>query len=109
MEGKEATCQIDEERANRETMDQDTIDREVLKDIWIKEGNDWNLEEVLEEPGNQKRIEIHSEAYKKRKLKLLGHVIRSENEDPMRQVALKQGSIKDKKVGTRMVGKPKLD
>ena len=57
----------------------------------------------------QKRIERYSDAYKKRKLELFGHVIRVDNEDPMRQVALKQGSITDKNVWKRGVGKPKLD
>ena len=93
-----------------EDVDQDESSREVLKDIWIKEGNDWELGEVLEEElGNHKQIEKYSDAYKNRKLKLLAHIIRADNEDPMRQVALKQGSIKDKNVGKRRVGKSKLD
>ena len=62
-----------------------------------------------EQNGNLKQIGKYREAYKKRKLKLLGHVIRADNADPMRQVALKQRSIKNKQVGERKVGKPKLD
>ena len=50
-----------------------------------------------------------SEAYLSRKMKLLGHVIRTGNEDPMRQVTFKEGCIKELKVGTMRVGKPKLD
>ena len=91
-------------------MEQDAISREAFKDIWIKMGNDWNLGDAVEENvGSQKQIERYSEAYKKKKLELLGHVITADNADPMRQVALKQGSIKDKKVVNRRMGKPKLD
>ena len=93
-----------------EELEQDAISREVLRDIRIKEGNDWDLGDTIEEQrGNQKQIERHSKAYRKIKPGLLGHVIRADNADPMRQVSLKQGSIKDKEVGTRKVGKPKLD
>ena len=42
-------------------------------------------------------------------MKLLGHVIRTGNDDPMRQVIFKEGCVKELKVGTRRVGKPKLD
>ena len=42
-------------------------------------------------------------------MKLLGRVIRAENEDPMRQVTFKEGCVKELKVGRRRVGKPKLD
>ena len=57
MGGKETACQLNGEGADRETMEQDAIDREVLKDIWNQEGNDWSLQGVLEEPRNRKQIE----------------------------------------------------
>ena len=44
-----------------------------------------------------------------RKLKLLGHVVRADNDDPMRQVTFKSGCVKELNVGKRRVGKPKLD
>ena len=46
----------------------------------------------------------------KRKLKLLRHVIRADdNEDPLRQVAFKAGSVKGARVEKRRTGKPKMD
>ena len=56
-----------------------------------------------------KAIERYSEAYQKRKLRLFGHVVRAEDEDPMRQVALEKSTIKNKAAVKRRVGKPKLD
>ena len=56
----------------------------------------------------ERRLKTYSETYISRKIKLLGHVIRAGNEDPMRQVTFKKGCIKELKVGTRRVGKPKL-
>ena len=75
-----------------------------------KKGNDWDLGDIMgEQKGNHKQIETYSEAYKKRKLKLLGHAIRADNADLMRQVAFMQGSVNDKQVGKRRVGEPRLD
>ena len=54
------------------------------------------------------QIERYSETYKKRQLKLLGHVITANNTDPMGQVALREGLIEEKKIG-KQVGKSKLD
>ena len=45
----------------------------------------------------------------KRKMSLLGHVIRAGSEDPMRQVTFKEGCVKELRAGMRRVGKPKLD
>ena len=49
MEGKSDTRQMKREEEYREAvdqevMDQDAISIEVLKDIWIKEGKNWDLE-----------------------------------------------------------------
>ena len=110
MEGKNDTSQRNGGKGDGEDMEQDAISREVLKDIWTKEENDWDLGEIAEgNVASQKQVEKYSDAYKKRKLKLLGHVIRADNEGPMRNVALKQGSVKDKNVGKRRVGTPRLD
>ena len=68
------------------------------------------VEDIMEdEAKNPKQIEKYSEAYRKKKLSLLGHVTRADNSDPMRQVAMESGKIKGRKVGKRRVGKPKLD
>ena len=48
-----------------------------------------------------------SETYKLRKLKLLGHVIRCGEEDPMRQVTFQQNSRRDLTFGQRRIGRPK--
>ena len=56
-----------------------------------------------------RRLKTYSETYLGRKMKLLGHVVRAGNDDPMRQVTFKEGCVKELKVGTRRVGKPKLD
>ena len=63
----------------------------------------------MEEPGGKNKQIEKRETYKQRKLKLLGHVIRADNPDPMSQVALRESSIKGKEVGKQRVGKPKLD
>ena len=54
-------------------------------------------------------IQRYSEVYQKRKLRLFGHVVRTSNEDPVRQVTLEKCTIKNKATVTRRVGKPKLD
>ena len=55
------TCQEEE-------LEQDAFGRQVLRDIWIKEGNNWDLYDTIEEQsGNLKQIERYSEAYRKRK------------------------------------------
>ena len=38
-------------------------------------------------------------------MSLLGHAIRADNTDPMRQVAMENDTIKARKVGKRRVGK----
>ena len=99
----EATRQLEE------TDEEENTTREVIKDIWIKEGNDWSSDEIWNEAAPRKTTEKFSMAYRKRKLELLGHVVRAENDDPMRQVTLKKGSIRNSAAGTRRVGKPKLE
>jgi hypothetical protein len=54
-----------------------------------------------------KNIEIFSKAYKKRRKSLMGHVIRTHEEDPFRQVSLIPGVAKPKNWGTRRSGKPR--
>ena len=62
--------------------------------------NDWGVEDIMEgEATDQKQIEKYSEASRKRELQLLGHAIRAGNSDLMRQIAMKDGSIKGTKMG----------
>jgi hypothetical protein len=81
------------------------MDAEVMRMLWIKEDTDWNTEQVLGK--HCKRVEPFSVTYKARKLKLLGHVIRTGEGDPMRQVTFQDGTIQDKWSTTRRVGRPK--
>ena len=56
-----------------------------------------------------RKLKTYSETYLSRKMKLRGYVFRAGNEDPMRPVSFKSGCVKELEVGTRRVGKPKLD
>ena len=70
---------------------------------------DWELPEEEETGQHLKSIHRFSDTYNKRKLKLLGHVIRADSDDPLSQVSLKPGAATLKKVGKRKVWKPKQD
>ena len=75
------------------------MSKEVFRDIWIKAGKYWGVDDIMEEEAcnqHQKQIERYSESYRKRKLSLLGHVIRADNTDPMKQVAMENGTITGK-------------
>ena len=43
MEWKNDTSRIDWRTGGEEDTQQDAISKEVLEDIWIKEGSDWDL------------------------------------------------------------------
>ena len=45
---------------------------------------------------------------KKRNIKLLGHVMRTDNEDPLRQVTLEDNTANRSKIGKLRVGKANL-
>ena len=81
---------------------------EVLKDLWIKEDTDWNVHEVFENQ-QQKKIEKFSQSYMNRKLKLMGHVIRADNEDPLRQVTFRQGNMKGARIEKRRARQSKFN
>ena len=56
----------------------------------------------------QKNIEKFSQSYLKKKLKSLGHDIRADNEDPLRQVTFKEGNVKGARLEKRRAGKPTI-
>ena len=56
-----------------------------------------------------KKIQNISEVIEERKLKLLGHEIKSKNDDPMRQVTYLNDTVKIKKPIFRRVGRPRQD
>ena len=55
-----------------------------------------------------RKLKRYSATYVERKMKLLGHVVRADNKDPMRQVTFEKGNVTERTVGKRRVGKPKL-
>ena len=59
-------------------------DVEALKMLWVKEDTSWDTAAVFGE--HRKKLRAFSEDYKHRKTKLLGHIIRADNSDPMRKV-----------------------
>ena len=78
---------------------------EVLRDIWIKEDSTWDTEQVI--GPYKKKLRPFSEDYKHRQTKLLGHIIRADNDDPMRKVTFKPNTIRNWNTPLRRVGRPK--
>ena len=85
----------------------DTLVNEVeaLRMLWIKDDTSWNTAEVFGE--HRKKLRPFSEDYKYRKIKLLGHVIRAGDTDPMRKVTFMPSTIKEWGTAHRRVGRPK--
>ena len=84
--------------------EQNQREEDVIRAIWIKEDTDWApLQE--DEPGTQlKTIDRFHNTHIKRKLKLLGHAIRADNDDPLRQVSLKPGAATLNNLGKKKWG-----
>ena len=80
-------------------------DIEALKLLWIKDDTSWNTAEVLGE--HRKKLRPFSADYKNTKIKLLGHVIRADNADPMRKVTFSPNTIVEWGYAHRRVGRPK--
>ena len=58
-------------------------------------------------PKGDKRIIIFSDFHNQRKAKLLGHIIRSNEEDPLSQITLQPNTAERPTLGKRRVGKPR--
>ena len=56
------------------------------------------------------QIDIYkkSDLYKRQKKKLLGHVLRAQDSDPMRQIASKAGTAREVEADKRRVGKQRV-
>ena len=80
-------------------------DIEALRLLWIKEDTSWDTAAVLGE--HRKKLRAFSEDYKYRKSKLLGHIIRADNDDPMRKVTFAPSTIVEWGFASRRVGRPK--
>ena len=50
---------------------------------------------------------VFCEDYKYRKIKLMGHVIRASNDDPMRKVTFAPNTVEECRYAQRKVGRPK--
>ena len=57
-------------------------------------------------PDSNRKIELFGEAYEHRRAKLLGHIIRADNQDPLRRVTLQNDTAYRHNLGKRRVGKP---
>ena len=80
-------------------------DIEALKMLWVKEDTSWDTAAVFGE--HRKKLRAFSEDYKHRKSKLLGHIIRADNNDPMRKVTFAANTIEEWGFDKRRVGRPK--
>jgi len=80
-------------------------DIEALKMLWVKEDTSWDTAAVFGE--HRKKLRAFSEDYKHRRSKLLGHVIRADNNDPMRKVTFAANTIEEWGFDKRRVGRPK--
>ena len=80
-------------------------DVEALRMLSVKDDTSWNTAEVFGE--RCKKLRAFSEDYKYRKIKLLGHVIRAGDTDPMRKATFLPSTIKEWGTTHRRVGRPK--
>ena len=89
------------------TSDPDTLihDIEALRMLWVKADTSWDTAAVFGE--HKKKLRAFSEDYKYRRSKLLGHIIRADNSDPMRKVTLAADNIVEWGFDKRRVGRPK--
>ena len=84
------------------TEEQNTL--EMLQELWIKEDTKWETAKVM--GPHKKQLRAFSEDYRHRQTKLLGHVIRADNHDPMRKVTFRPNSIRNWRTPLRRVGRP---
>ena len=100
--GKQQTDDTDTGNKQEDTF---LHDIEVLKMLWVKEDTSWDTAAVFGE--HRKKLRAFSEDYKYRKTKLLGHVIRADNSDPMRKVTFAPNTVEEWGFAQRRVGRPK--
>ena len=72
---------------------------------------DWTNERVKQELLNSHKFyyDTFSDTWRNRKVKLLGHIIRSHRYDPLRQVIFEKGTLVPRIEHTRRVGKPRAN
>ena len=59
------------------------------------------------ERNKNKKVRRFSKVYQERRRKLLGHIIRAKEDDPLRQVTLEKGKARPPNFGKKRVGKPR--
>ena len=79
---------------------------EALQQLWIKEDSMWDTQAVF--GPYRKQLRLFSDTYQQRRIKLLGHVIRASDDDPMRKVTFRPGTIKPWGTPVRRVGRPRM-
>ena len=57
--------------------------------------------------GDQRKFELFSQSYHNRKSKLLGHVLRTSNADPLRQISFQPSNAQRVQYGKKRVGRPR--
>ena len=62
---------------------------------------------LYQNQGDQREFELFSRSYHRRKSRSLGHVLRSRDEDPMRQVSFQPSSAIRVQYGKKRVGCPR--
>ena len=85
--------------------------RRVLQVPPTHVNRDWTNQKVirtLTETAKYKHVRL-SETWRKRKITLLGHILRSPTTDPMRQVLFEQGTYAPRIEHTRRVGRPRAN
>ena len=81
------------------------IDRGIAN----KKAQEMLIEQINAQSDKDITIHLPSETINQRKLKLLGHIIRADQTDPIRQVTFENESVRPRFKGYRRVGKPRLN
>ena len=103
--GDAETHKADNYQRGEDEHDTLTHDIEALRMLWVKEDSCWDTAAVFGE--HRKRLRPFSEDYKYRKMRLMGHIIRADNSDPMRKVTFRENTIQEWACDKRRVGRPR--
>lgn len=61
------------------------------------------------DPNDSRCVKRFSDFHKERKAKLLGHILRADNSDPLREVTFQPDSASRVEYGKKRVGKPRMN
>ena len=91
----------------------DTFQMKVLRKIWgapptfiDRTNTDESVRQRIKDEFEMELSPLR-EVLKERRLKLLGHIIRPEEDDPLKEVTFNRDTMEVKSVGLRRVGRPK--